>query len=350
MRAMLGVILVAFAAGAGEGDAIPTPDGGHPDASARGLVDTPAAEGTVLVLGPQIAAANEVVSGLRDELADHYQIVERKVTAATSVEVLSQIIREVEPLVLVLLDNPTVRLYRALQAVQPPGTRFQPAVVLMAAFFEQASAGLQNTTGISYEVPAVIGFVNLRSLLGRPLRKVGVLFRHGFEGVVARQGELAAAEGFTLAGRVLDDGDRVKAVKRGLRRLLDYDHVDALWVLNDSALLFPELLARAWLPVLRHGHIPVMVGVSSLVSAKLAFGIFAVLPDHRALGRQAAGLVDTLAEANWVVGAHRPLLPVAIEKVLNVGMARALAPIREERLREVDRLIEAGAEEGQREP
>jgi hypothetical protein len=344
---MLGVILVAFAAGAGAGDASPTPDGGPVDTSAPRPVDTSAVKDTVLVLGPRIAAANEVVNGLTDELADHYQIVERTVTAETSAETLAQIIRELEPRALVLLDNPTVRRYRAFQAAQPPGTPFPPAVVLMAAFLEQASAGLQNATGISYEVPAVTGFVNLRSLLGRPLRKIGVLYRRGFEGFVARQGELAAAEGFTLAERTLDEGDRLKAVKRGLRRLLDYDHVDAIWVLNDSALLCPELLARAWLPVLRHGHVPVMVGVPSLVSAKLAFGTFAVLPDHRALGRQAAGLIDNLAEANWAVGAHRPLLPVAVEKVLDVGMARTLAPIREEKLREIDRLIETGAEEGQ---
>jgi hypothetical protein len=295
----------------------------------------------VLVLGPQIAAANQVVSGLVDELADPYQIVERKVTAETPVEALAQIIRDVGPRVLVLLDNPTVRLYRVFQATQPPGTRFPPAIVLMAAFLDQASAGLQNTTGISYEVPAVTGFVNLRSLLGRPLRKVGVLYRHGFEGLVARQGELAASEGFMLAGRALDEGDRLKAVKRGLRRLLDYDHVDAIWVLNDNALVDPALLARAWLPVLRHGHVPVLVGVSSLVSAKLEFGTFAVLPDHRALGAQAARLIDDLAEANWVVGERRALPPIAVEKVLDIDLARSLGPIREEKLREVDRLIES---------
>lgn len=333
------VLLVVLAAGAGAGEASPTPD--------EEPVETPAVGGVVLVLAPPIAAAKEVVSGLVDELADHYQIVERKVTAQTSVEALSQTILEVAPRALVLLDNPTVRLYRAFQSTQPPGTRFPPAVVLMAAFIELACSGLQNTTGISYEVPAVTGFVNLRHLLGLPLHKIGVLYRNGFEGFVARQGELAAAEGLTFVGRTLDDGDRLNAVKRGLRRLLDYDHVDAIWVLNDSVLLQPELLARAWLPALRHAHVPVVVGVSSLVSAKMALGTFAVLPDHRALGRQAAVLIDDLAGADWVVGEHGPLLPVAIEKVLDVGMARALAPIREERLREVDHLIEAGVSERQ---
>jgi hypothetical protein len=308
----------------------------------------PVAEGTVLVLGPRISATIEVVSGLADELPDNYRLVQREVTTETSVVALAHIIRDVEPRVLVLLDNPTVRLYRAFQAAEPPGTRFPPAVVLMAAFVELATAGLRNVTGISYEVPAVTGFVNLRSLLGRPIRKIGVLYRHGFEGFVARQGELAASEGFTIAGRALDDGDRQKAVKCGLRRLLDYDHVDAIWVLNDSALVDPALIARAWLPVLRHGHVPVLVGVSSLVSAKLGFGTFAVLPDHRALGAQAAGLIDDLSEAHWIVGERRALLPVAIEKILDIDLARTLAPIREEKLREVDRLIEADYTKGPR--
>ena len=338
MRVWMGVTLVALTQASMPAFAEPTapPDGG--------LVGSPAG-GPVLVLGPQIPATREVVRGLLDELAGGYPVVQHEVTPETPVEALGQIIRDVTPRALVLLNNPTVRLYRAFQEAQPPETRFPPAIVLMTAFLEQAAAGLRNTTGISYEIPAVTDFVNLRSLLGRPIRRIGVLYRRGFEGFVARQGELAAAEGFTLAGRVLDNGDRSKAVKRGLRRLLDYDHVDAIWVLNDSALVDPVLLARAWLPVLRHGHVPVLVGVASLVSAKLGFGTFAVLPDHRALGAQAARLIDDLAEANWVVGERRALLPIAVEKVLNLEMARTLAPIREEKLREVDRIIEAGRDE-----
>ena len=40
------------------------------------------------------------------------------------------------------------------------------------------------------------------------------------------------------------------------------------------------------------------------------------------------------------------MLPIAVEKVLDVGLARRLAPLREERLREVDRLIEEGDRKG----
>ena len=302
-------------------------------------VVAPSNVGAVLVLGPEIAAARDVVSGLGDELSHHATLVRREISAGTTVEGLAGLLNEVKPRVLVLLDNPTVRLYHAYQLAQPPGTPFPPAVILMTVFMEQASAGLRNVTGISYEIPAVTALVNLRSVLGRPITKVGVLLRHGFEAFIARQEQLAAAEGFSIVGRVLDDGNRKDAVKRGLRRLLDYDHVDALWVLNDSDLVNPELVARAWLPVLRHAHVPVVVGVPSLVSARLRFGTFAVVPDHRALGAQAAGLVDDLAQTGWQVNARHSLLPVAVEKILDLGLARALAPISQERLGEVDRVV-----------
>jgi hypothetical protein len=313
-----------------------TPGGAAPVAApARDLAET------LLVLGPRMPAARQVVKGLVDELGDEYAIVEREITAETPLAVLAAAIAETRPRALVLLNNPTVRLYRAYQAALPKGSSPPPAVVLMTAFVEGAVAGLENTTGIAYEVPAVTSFVDLRSLLGRPLRKIGVLYRAGFEAFVAAQARLAAREGFELAGRRLDEGDRVKAVKRGLRRLLDYDRIDALWVPNDNALLDPQLIARGWLPVLRHGKVPLIVGVSSLVSRTLPFGTFAVLPDHRSLGAQAAGLINDLARHGWrTVGRNGFGPPIAVEKVFNLGLARALGPVRTDKLAEIDRVIE----------
>jgi hypothetical protein len=310
---------------------------GAPPAAAQPAGAVP----TVLVLGPRMAATGQVLKGLIDELGDDYAIVEREVTAETPLPALAGYIAETRPRVLVLLNNPTVRLYRAYQAAHPPGASPPlPAIVLMTAFIDGAVVGLENTTGISYEVPAVTSFVNLRSLLGRPIRKVGVLYRPGFEAFVAEQARLAAGEGFQLIGRRLDDGDRVKAVKRGLRRLLDYDRVDALWAPNDNTLLDPLLIARGWLPVLRHGRVPLIVGVSSLVSRTLPFGTFAVLPDHRSLGAQAAGVINDLAQHGWTAGGHGFGPPIAVEKVFNLGLARSFGAVRADKLAEVDRIIE----------
>jgi putative ABC transport system substrate-binding protein len=294
------------------------------------------------VLGPEIAESRDVLRGIADELSENYTIVRREVSAKATVASLSSLLREVKPNVLVLLNNSTVRLYRDYQSAQPPGTSFPPAVILMTAFMEQTAAGLQNIAGISYEIPAVTALVNLRSVLGRPLRRVGVLYREGFGAFIAHQNQLAAVEGFSIVGRLLDEGSRRTTVKRGLRKLLDYDRVDAIWVLNDSSLVNPELLARAWLPVLRHGHVPVLVGVSSLVSERLAFGTFAVVPEHRALGAQAAGLIEDVAENGWQVPARHFLLPVAVEKILHVDLARTHSSIRDEKLHEVDRVVGGG--------
>lgn len=301
--------------------------------------------GTVLVLGPAIPAERQIVSGLVDELSDRYTIARHTITADTQVAELEQVLSTTNACVLILLNNPTVRLYHSYQALHSQGTRFPPAVILMTAFVEQAALGVQDATGISYEVPAVTALVNLRSLLDRPVHRIGVLHRRGFESYIAQQRGLAAAEGFEIVGRTLEEGNEQNAVKRGLRKLLDYDRVDALWVLNDSALLSPMLVARGWLPVLRHGHVPVLVGVPSLVSPKLEFGTFAVFPDHRALGAQAAALIDELAERQWQVGKRRALLPIGVQKVLNLGLARTLGHVREDRLGEVDLVVgDAGQE------
>ena len=344
MRALIAVALVCAAAvsggpatGAaisGEEPSVPTPVLGETDVKGQSTNG-----GTVLVIGPPMAQDRDVLRGIADELSDQYTIVKREISAETTAQGLSKLLSEVNPRLLVLLDNSTVHLYRAYQSAQAPGTSFLPAVVLMTAFMEQTAAGLHNVAGISYEIPAVTALVNLRSVLGRPLKRIGVLYRDGFGAFVAHQNQLAAVEGFSIVGRLLDEGNRRTAVKRGLRKLLDYDRVDAIWVLNDSSLVNSELLARAWLPVLRHGHVPVLVGVPSLVSERLDFGTFAVVPEHRALGAQAASLVEDIAENGWQVPLRHFLLPVAVEKILYVGLDRTRSSIREEKLHEVDRVI-----------
>jgi len=332
-RALIAVALVCAAAVSGG------PATGAAISGEKTGVPIPVLGPTVLVIGPPMEQAGDVLRGIGDELSDQYTVVRRELSAETTVETLSRLLSEVNPRLLVLLDNSTVHLYRAYQSAQPPGTSFLPAVVLMTAFMEQTAAGLQNLAGISYEIPAVTALVDLRSVLGQPLRKIGVLYRSGFGAFVEHQKQLAAVEGFSIVGRVLEDGNRRKALKRGLRKLLDYDRVDAIWVLNDSSLVNPELLARAWLPVLRHGHVPVLVGVPSLVSERLEFGTFAVVPEHRALGAQAAGLIEDIAENGWQVPLRHFLSPVAVEKILHIGLARTSSSICDEKLHEVDRVI-----------
>ena len=61
-----------------------------------------------------------------------------------------------------------------------------------------------------------------------------------------------------------------------------------------------------------------------------------------ALGAQAAGLIEDVAENGWQVPARHFLLPVAVEKILHVDLARTHSSIRDEKLHEVDRVVGGG--------
>ena len=83
-----------------------------------------------------------------------------------------------------------------------------------------------------------------------------------------------------------------------------------------------------------------VVGVRALVSSEFRFGTFALLPDHEALGVQAAQLLFELEEGEWRASEIAVQEPVAVKKVLNVSQARRLTEIDEAALRSVDVLIE----------
>jgi len=78
-----------------------------------------------------------------------------------------------------------------------------------------------------------------------------------------------------------------------------------------------------------------------LVSAKQPFGTFAVLPDHVALGAQAAGLLFDIADAGWRVPDDALVqLPLSTTTAVDLVQARAHFSLREDALRQVDRVLD----------
>src|SRR5690606_15545397 len=194
-------------------------------------------------------------------------------------------IESAEPNCVVLVGNQAVRVFRDLQKKYPDPP---PGIVAMSSFARQLTADLKNTTGIAYEVPAVTSFVALRQLSNRSLDRVGVVHRPEFEQFVKREADLAKMEKVELLGRRIEGEVGPRRIRRALKELLAHDKVDALWVLNDNALLDPNDIRDGWLPEARKSEVPVLVGVSSLVNPRLSFGSIAVVPDHGALGVQLA--------------------------------------------------------------
>jgi len=126
-----------------------------------------------------------------------------------------------------------------------------------------------------------------------------------------------------------------------LKHLLNRDDLDALWVVNDNALLNSRVIQNAWLPALKRFNKPVIVGVDGLTSKTLAFGTLTVIPDHYAMGIQAAGLIGELMENNWKLENNLVFHPIAIHKLLNLKLAQNKdIPIKVGKLGAVDELLQ----------
>lgn len=294
----------------------------------------------VLVLMPDTEPTRSVLLSLRDEVGEEFDVFVRQVRADVTGEQVETMLADVQPQCVVLMDNPTVKAYRELQS-ERLSTTFPPAVVVMASFLEEHVGLVRNATGISYEVPALTLFSNLRTILLSPVERVGVVYRPAFRGYIERQRALAARESIDLIGLAVPQEPAVRDLRNALDVLRAEKGVHALWVLNDNGLLTPDLISRGWMQMHESGEkrVPLVVGAASLVSAKFDFGTFAMLPDHSALGMQAGALIYKLADQDWSTSGAAIQPPLSTKTVINLRQAERdfkLAPMA---LSHVDRIV-----------
>jgi hypothetical protein len=310
--------------------------GGYVELGASG----PAAPtATILVAMPDTPQTRQVWNGLSDELGKQYRLVALRVDGSDAAEVLAEGIRRHGPQGLVLMNNPTVAAYRSYQRAVG-GDRFPPAVIVMTSFLTGHLTQVSCATGISYEVPLITVVTNLRKLIASPLERIGVIVRGAQRAFVTGQADLARREQITVIDQEVSADPTSSELKWALRRIKH--QVDALWILNDDRLLTPRLIAEGWLPGLNERPFcPTIVGAASLVSARNSFGTFAVLPDHVALGAQAAGLLFDIADESWqIAGDAQVQLPLSTTTAVDLVQARAHFSLREDALRQVDRILD----------
>jgi hypothetical protein len=293
----------------------------------------------ILVAMPDTPQTRQVWNGLSDELGAQYRLVALRVDGPDAAEVLAEGIRRHQPQGLVLMNNPTVAAYRSYQRALG-GDRFPPAVIVMTSFLTGHVTQVSCATGISYEVPLITVVTNLRKLIASPLERIGVIVRGAQRAFVTGQADLARREQITVIDQEVSADPTSSELKWALRRIKH--QVDALWILNDDRLLTPRLIAEGWLPGLNERPFcPTIVGAASLVSARNSFGTFAVLPDHVALGAQAAGMLFDIADENWqIAGDAQVQLPLSTTTAVDLVQARAHFSLREDALRQVDRILD----------
>jgi hypothetical protein len=293
---------------------------------------------TIAILMPLRPQTLETRKTLVTELASDFNVV--TITAeGISAQQLGEQLGAVQPACIVVMDNRTVRLYRELQRVAPD-RKFPPAVILMTSFLDQMIGTLRDATGIAYEVPAVTSFVAVRELAKKSVRRIGVIHRRVFGDLVATQTRLAAVEKLTIVAAEVADEPSLKDIDDALYTLIHDRHVDALWILNDNALLDRHALTDVWLPRLHDAPVPVVVGVSTLVDPEVRFGTLAVLPDQGRLGSQAANMIFEIADNDWQLQDRRVELPLSVHTVVDVGQLRHDFGLQPGALEKVDEALE----------
>jgi hypothetical protein len=297
------------------------------------------AQATILVAMPDTPQTRQVWTGLGDELGKQYRLVALRVDGAGAADVIAEGIRRHHPAGLVLMNNPTVAAYRSYQRAAG-GDRFPPAVIVMTSFLTGRVTHVACATGISYEVPLITVVTNLRKLIASPLERIGVIVRGSQRAFVTGQAQLARREQISVTEQEVSADPSSSELKWALRRIKG--KVDALWILNDDRLLTPRLIAEGWLSGLHERPFcPTIVGAASLVSSRQPFGTFAVLPDHVALGAQAADLLFDIADQNWVIPDDAQVqLPLSTTTAVDLVQARAHFPLREDALRQLDRIVD----------
>lgn len=294
----------------------------------------------ILIAMPSSADFVDVRRGLVAEVQQSFNVTTLLVTRETVPDEVAAAVERVKPACVVVMNNATLNLFQAYEAAHKDKPAI-PTVVVMASFLDELRGQLRRATGISYEVPGVTAFVNLRAIVETPINRVGVVYRPGFKNFVNRQKALAAKEHVTIMARELPREFTAEELREALRKLLRRDRVDALWMLNDNLLVRDaQFLEETWRAELRTARVPFIVGVANLVDPTASVGTLAVVPDHEALGMQAGNLIFDLAESGWAVEQHKVDLPLSVKTIVDLQQVRERFRLRKDAAGRIDKGLE----------
>jgi hypothetical protein len=305
------------------------------------LTNESVAQSSVLVVRPEGSQFRNAVQGMVDDLGSEMPINELILDRQN--RSLDRALRQFKPSAVILMDNSAIAGYRkwlsgAGDSLDTPS----PAIALMGILVGEAITGMPNTEAISYEIPIVTSAVHLRSIINAPIKKIGVVHRAFMGNLIEQNRESCLRENIVIINKSLPDNGKFMRfkLKRTLIELLEKERVDALWVPNDNLLLSPSFLTMVWIPQVKKYRKPVIVGIEALANPDLDFGTLAVLPDHVALGVQAASLLLDARKNKWKVrsGAVEPSL--SVYKILNFRQARTWYNVPKDRCKEIDKFLQ----------
>jgi hypothetical protein len=305
------------------------------------LIYTIPAKDQILILRRGGKDFEDALKGLNEELKADFELKDKLIDKKTDVFEIRTEIALIKPKAVVLMDNSAITLYKKYQAGLNADEVIIPSISIMGVFIKDAINDIKCACGISYEIPIVTSIVNLRVVLGSSMKKVGVIHREFLNDFLKKNKEFCKMEGIEIVDITLPNkSDNYKILlKNGLKTLLNEKKVDVLWVPNDNAFLNIEIIRDVWVPAVKKEKKPVVVGVELLVNPKLDFGTFAVLPDHVALGSQAAEMIYDILDNDWQCEDGRVDPPLAVYKIINLKQAKKIFGISDEKLKMVDKTV-----------
>lgn len=140
-------------------------------------------------------------------------------------------------------------------------------------------------TGVRLEAAPSMYLSQLTGLFP-DLRRVGIL--HGSGASKPRIGRIEAAAGELGLTASTSSADSPRALRKALPELLE--QVDALWLVPDREVLTPDLF-RTVVDESRRRGVPLLVDSHNMVRAG---GLFSVVADPDAVGRQAAEMAEAI--------------------------------------------------------
>jgi hypothetical protein len=306
------------------------------------LLDAIPAKDQILVIRRDGKDFADALKGMNEELKVDFEFKDRIIEKKTEVSEIQAEIASVKPKVVVLMDNSAITLFKKYQAGLKADEPIIPSVSIMGVFIKDAINDIKNACGISYEIPIVTSIVNLRAVLGSSMKKVGVIHREFLSDFIAKNRGFCKMEGIEIVDVSLPNksDDYKKLLKGNLKTLFKEKNIDVLWVPNDNAFLNIDIIQNVWVPAVKKEKKPVVVGVELLVNPKLDFGTFAVLPDHVALGSQAAEMIYDIMDNDWQCKENRVDPPLAVYKIINFKQAKKIFNVSDEKKKVVDKVFE----------
>ncbi|NLD91578.1 MAG: hypothetical protein GX639_02805 [Fibrobacter sp.] len=278
----------------------------------------------ILILTPPGELFASAIAGIQEETYDDFEVTVLELSKGNDdAGEIEHYFASTTPKVIVILGNQLLRLYTKFSHQHKPDVSGIPVISIYALDTERAIGHLNNAQGISSQTPMVTAITKFRYLVTSKVATVGVIYRDACEELVLQNTKLCQREGIAI--RSIKIGDEAKKHKKeisnALKHLIKKEQVDALWVPNDNVILSSELLGSVWIPLLNRANIPVIVGVEVLVKPELNFGTFAVIPDPKGTGMQAADLIFDLKYNNWELPEIRMYPTLSVYSVLNYKKA-----------------------------